>query len=573
MIDAKGLIQAIDLIEQEKGISKDAIIIALKEALEKAYRKQLGSIDDALVRADLDLKKGIIKLFQLKTVVENIEDDFLEVSLEEVKALGLSLNIGDTYQIEASPEDFQKSAAMTVKAILRQKIAEAEKSALYDIYKDKIGEMIVGQVEKIDERSAIINIGRTSVYLPSSKRIPGETFKVGDRLKLYVVDVESTTKGAQIAVSRIHEGFLRRLFEEELPEIYEGTVIIKEIAREAGLRSKVSVYSIDPNVDAAGACIGQNGSRIQKIVAQLGNAKDKEKIDIIAYSENKPLYLVESLKPAQVTGIILDENSKKATMIIADENLGTAIGRRGVNPRLASKLTGYTIEIKDLTSTTAQGLQYVTVDSLRNQEDLKKQRETLPNPTQGPNRSSASTRVHDDSFTMEDVMGPKLDDARNEKVSPETPVQETKPILPVVSQSKTVEVKMATSSSTPSSAPVRSTASAAPVKSTPEAPKITVVRTTKTLGELEKELEQQKARTPKPERFDKKKKPFKKKDRSDDKPYTPAPANNPESLNPANFMKIYDDETAEPVAATPVAEVEEAEVEVEDFDEYYEEEK
>lgn len=389
MIDTKALIQAIDLIEQEKGISKDAIVIALKEALEKAYRKQLGSIDDALVRADIDLKKGIIKLFQLKTVVENVEDDFLEISLEEVKALGLTYNIGDTYQIEASPEDFQKSAAMTVKAILRQKIAEAEKSALFGVYKDKIGEMIVGQVEKIDERSAIVNIGRTSVYLPSSKRIPGETFKVGDRIKLYVVDVESTTKGAQIAVSRIHEGFLRRLFEEELPEIYEGTVIIKDIAREAGLRSKVAVYSLDPNVDAAGACIGQNGSRIQKIVGQLGNAKDKEKIDIIAYTENLPLYLVESLKPAQVTGIIVDEVNKKATMIIADENLGTAIGRRGVNPRLATKLTGYQIEIKDLTAATSEGLKYLAVDQLRTQDDLRKQREALPNPTQGQRSSSS----------------------------------------------------------------------------------------------------------------------------------------------------------------------------------------
>jgi len=411
MIDTKALIQAIDLIEQEKGISKDAIVIALKEALEKAYRKQLGSIDDALVRADIDLKKGIIKLFQLKTVVENVEDDFLEISLEEVKALGLTYNIGDTYQIEASPEDFQKSAAMTVKAILRQKIAEAEKSALFGVYKDKIGEMIVGQVEKIDERSAIVNIGRTSVYLPSSKRIPGETFKVGDRIKLYVVDVESTTKGAQIAVSRIHEGFLRRLFEEELPEIYEGTVIIKDIAREAGLRSKVAVYSLDPNVDAAGACIGQNGSRIQKIVGQLGNAKDKEKIDIIAYTENLPLYLVESLKPAQVTGIIVDEVNKKATMIIADENLGTAIGRRGVNPRLATKLTGYQIEIKDLTAATSEGLKYLAVDQLRTQDDLRKQREALPNPTQGQRSSSSSNRVHDESFTMEDVMSPRHDEA------------------------------------------------------------------------------------------------------------------------------------------------------------------
>jgi N utilization substance protein A len=556
MIDTKALIQAIDLIEQEKGISKDSILIALKEALEKAYRKQLGSIDDALVRADIDLKKGIIKLFQLKTVVENIEDDFLEISLEEIKALGLSLQVGDTYQIEASPEDFQKSAAMTVKAILRQKIAEAEKSALYEIYKDKIGEMIVGQVEKIDERSAIVNIGRTSVYLPSSKRIPGETFKIGDRIKLYVVDVESTTKGAQIAVSRIHEGFLRRLFEEELPEIYEGTVIIKEIAREAGLRSKVSVYSLDPNVDAAGACIGQNGSRIQKIVAQLGNAKDKEKIDIIAYTENKPLYLVESLKPAQVNGIILDEAGKKATLIIADENLGTAIGRRGVNPRLASKLTGYTIEIKDLTSTTAEGLSYTSVDSLRTQDDMRRQREALPNPTQGHTSSNASNRIHDDSFTMEDVMAPKRDEPVAEKILVDTPSTVSKTVSATVSVQKPVESTPVVKKPTPIQ----------------EAPKITVVRTTKTLEELEKELDQQKARTPKPERFDKKKKPFKRKER-DDKPFTPSIGASPESLNPANFMKIYDDETTAPVApvATPV--VEETEVELEDFDEYYEEEK
>jgi N utilization substance protein A len=560
MIDVKALIQAIESLEQEKGISKESIIIALKEALEKAYRKQLGFIDDALVRADIDLKKGVIKLFQLKTVVENIEDDFLEISLEETKALGLTLNVGDSYQIEASPEDFQKSAAMTVKSILRQKIAEAEKSALYEIYKDKIGEMIVGQVEKIDERSAIVNIGRTSVYLPSSKRIPGETFKVGDRIKLYVVDVESTTKGAQIAVSRIHEGFLRRLFEEELPEIYEGTVIIKEIAREAGLRSKVSVYSLDPNVDAAGACIGQNGSRIQKIVAQLGNAKDKEKIDIIAYSDNKPLYLVESLKPAQVTGIILDEVSKKATMIIADENLGTAIGRRGVNPRLASKLTGYTIEIKDLTSTTAEGLTYATVDSLRNQDDLKKQREALPNPTQGQTQSISSNRVHDESFTMEDVMAPKRDESTFDKAGQDQPV-------------------VASSSSVTSDA--KPTEVAKPVDNVPivkkplpvaEPPKVTMVRTTKTLEELEKELDQQKARTPKPDRFDKKKKPFKRRER-DDKPQVPSIGASPESLNPANFMKIYDDETPETTAPVTPPVVEETEVELEDFDEYYEEEK
>jgi transcription termination/antitermination protein NusA len=560
MLDSKALIQAIDLIEQEKGISKEAIITALKEALEKAYRKQLGSIDDALVRADVDLAKGFIKLYQLKTVVENVEDDFLEISLEETKQLGLSLHVGDTYQIEASPEDFQKSAAMTVKAILRQKIAEAEKSALYEIYKDKIGEMIVGQVEKIDDRSAIVNIGRTSVYLPSSKRIPGETFKVGDRIKLYVVDVESTTKGAQIAVSRIHEGFLRRLFEEELPEIYDGTVVIKDIAREAGLRSKIAVYSLDPNVDAAGACIGQNGSRIQKIVAQLGNAKDKEKIDIIAYTENKPLYLVESLKPAQVNGIILDEENKKATMIIADENLGTAIGRRGVNPRLASKLTGYTIEIKDLTSAQAEGLVFQSVDSLKTEDDLRKQREALPTP-EGAVRVQVSNTKHDESYTMEDVMSPRQ----------ETPVIETHaPVIQDIAPSSQVSVA-STGESNPivqSSQPV--------VKPTPvvETPKVTVVRTTKTLEELEKELEQQKGKPMKTDRFDrdKKKKPFKKRDRSDDKPQSGSMVPSSSQLDPAQFMKIYDDES-NTEEVTPEVVSEEPEVELEDFDEYYDEEK
>lgn len=562
MIDIKALVQAIDLIEQEKGISKESIILALKEALEKAYRKQLGSIDDALVRCDIDLKKGIIKLFQLKTVVENVEDDFLEISLEEIKALGLPQLIGDTYQIEAAPEDFQKSAAMTVKAILRQKIAEAEKSALYEIYKDKIGEMIVGQVEKIDERSAIVNIGRTSVYLPSSKRIPGETFKVGDRVKLYVVDVESTTKGAQIAVSRIHEGFLRRLFEEELPEIYEGTVIIKDIAREAGLRSKVAVYSLDSNVDAAGACIGQNGSRIQKIVAQLGNAKDKEKIDIISYTENRPLYLVESLKPAQVTGIIVDEVNKKATMIIADENLGTAIGRRGVNPRLASKLTGYSIEIKDLTSATAEGLDYLRVDTLRTQEDLKKQREALPNPTEGQRSAPSEYRHHDESYTMEDVMAPKFE-LSQDKFSVDQP-SESSVSVTMNQEPPSIETK-----AQPQPLPPQPKASI-----TPEPPKVTVVRTTKTLEELEKELEQQKARTPKTDRFDKKKKPFKKRDRSDDKPHSPSIPTSSETLNPANFMKIYDDENLEvETPVTPEITTEEPEVEIEDFDEYYDEEK
>ncbi len=552
MINAKELLAAIDLIEQEKGISKASVIAALKEAMEKAYRKQLGSIDDALVRVDLDTEKGSIKLYQLKNVVENVEDDFLEISLEEIKTLGLNLNIGDVYQIEASPEDFQKSAAITVKAILRQKIAEAEKSALFEVYKDKIGEMIVGQVEKVDTRTAIINIGRTSVFLPFSKRIPGETFKVGDRVKLYVVEVVSTTKGAQISVSRAHEGFLKRLFEEELPEIYEGTVVIKDIAREAGIRSKVAVYSLDPNVDAAGACIGQNGSRIQKIVAQLGNAKDKEKIDIIAYTANTPLYIIESMKPAQVSGIILNEDAKKATIIIANEHLGTAIGRRGVNPRLATKLTGYTIDIKDAESAAQEGLAYVTVDSLRNEDYMRKQKESLGlSPSAETFVATRAKVVRDESFTMEDVLAPQKQVVEVEAVIA-APVDIVKPTA-IVTPAKVIP-------------PVPPT--------TPAAPKVIAVRTTKTLEELEKELEAQKARKPKFEKdkFDRKKKPFKKRPQES---YTPLVTPQQDSLTPNNYMKIYDDETetaVDPVTPLPEPE-EETEIALEDFDEYYDEEK
>jgi hypothetical protein len=255
-----------------------------------------------------------------------------------------------------------------------------------------------------------------------------------------------------------------------------------------------------------------------------------------------------------VTGIILDESNKKATMIIADENLGTAIGRRGVNPRLASKLTGYTIEIKDLTSTTAEGLKFATVDSLRNQDDLKKQREALPNPTQGQTQSGSINRVHDESFTMEDVMAPKRDESTFDKTGQDQPVVPS--LTSVSSDAKPVETVPVVKKPIPVAEP----------------PKVTMVRTTKTLEELEKELDQQKARTPKPDRFDKKKKPFKRRER-DDKPQVPSIGASPESLNPANFMKIYDDETPEAAAPVTTPVVEETEVELEDFDEYYEEEK
>ncbi len=566
MFKSAELLKLIEVLELEKGISKEAIIDALKEALAKAYRKHLGSIDDALVRVDINPVTGVIEVFEQKKVVETVEDDFLEISRDEIKAKGLSLNIDDFYETEVDLESFTKGTAMIVKAVFRQKIAEAEKAALYELFKDKIGEMIVGQVEKVDDRSAIINIGRTDVYLPVSKRIPGETFKVGDRVKLYVVDVESTTKGAQIAVSRTHEGFLKRVFEEELPEVYEGTVIIKAIAREAGVRSKVAVYSNDPNVDPAGACIGQNGSRIQKIVAQLGNAKEKEKIDIIAYTDNLLLYLVESMKPAQITGIILDEVNHKAMMLIQTENLGPAIGRRGVNPRLASKLTGWQIDVKDFNEAVAEGLSYQLVDQLRQEAEDKRlrelQRATLPAGSAPAQARNVVYSQQNEDFTMEDVLSPRHDEDRQEKlIADGEDVEETPSETVVNAAAKVVETQEVAS-------PVE-VVEPAPA---PVAPKVTVVRTTKTLEELEAELEAEKARKPKFEK-DFKKKPFKKRPKDNEKPIEDIPSPTGDSLNPANYMKIYDDEEAIE-EQEPVEEIEtETELDFEDFDEYYDEEK
>lgn len=567
MFKSAELLKFIEVLELEKGISKQAIIDALKEAIAKAYRKQLGSIDDALVRVEINPVTGVIQVFEQRQVVETIEDDFLEIGFEEVKAKGLSLNVGDFFETEVNLEEFSKGAAMIVKAVFRQKIAEAEKAALYELFKDKIGEMIVGQVEKIDERSAIINIGRTDVYLPASKRIPGEIFRVGDRIKLYVVDVESTTKGAQIAVSRTHEGFLKRVFEEELPEVYEGTVIIKAIAREAGVRSKVAVYSNDPNVDPAGACIGQNGSRIQKIVAQLGNAKDKEKIDIIAYTENVPLYLVESMKPAQITGIWMDDANKKAIMVIQNENLGPAIGRRGVNPRLASKLTGWQIDVKDLDAANAEGLPYQLVDQLRTAAEDKRQRDlqraTLPAGSVPAQARNVVYSRQDEGFTMEDVLSPRHSDDHQEKLRADTGDQDE---IPLESTPETVAQPVGQPPVAPAPAPK-------PVDVPPPQPKITVVRTTKTLEELEAELEAEKARKP---RFDKekdKKKVFKKRPKDFDKPNDDIPVSTGETLNPANYMKIYDDEETTETEPVEEVDVDETELDFEDFDEYYDEEK
>ena len=374
-MNAIDFLAALEEIEASKGISKETILQMLEESLIKAYRKQLGG-DDADVRVVIDLARGIIEMYQVKQVVEEVEDDFLQISVQDANALDSSKKYkdGDEFFIYASIDELRKATAMSVKSMLKQKFAEAEKSILYETFKDKIGTIITGKVEKVDERGISVNIVKTSVYLPKKELIGDEKFIVGETIKIYVDNVASGTKGAHILVSRAKEGFLKCLFMEEIHEIYDGTIQIKGIAREAGERSKIAVYSQDPKIDPAGACIGPNGSRIQKIVSQLGNGGiGKEKIDIIAYSDNAALYIMEALKPAHALGIALNEEEKTATVVVKDDSLSLAIGRRGVNVRLAVKLTGFNIDVKTETQAIEEGFEYVSFEEIQAEEEKKKE--------------------------------------------------------------------------------------------------------------------------------------------------------------------------------------------------------
>ncbi|MCB9498076.1 MAG: transcription termination/antitermination protein NusA [Erysipelotrichaceae bacterium] len=489
-INAKEFREALNQIEINRGISKDVIVQSLKEAMIKGYRKELGG-DDALVEVNIDPEEGIIEMFQIKNIVAEVQDDFLEVDEKEAKAVckdGQSFIKDEKLYIPASIDELRKATAMSIKSILRQKFAEAEKDVLFEAFKDKINTMITGRVEKIDERGASINIGRTSVYLPRKQMIGDEHFQAGDQIRLFVSDVASDIKGAHIVVSRSNEGFLRCLFNEEIREIYDGTIVIKGIAREAGERSKVAVYSQNPDVDPAGACIGQNGSRIQKIVSQLGNGSTKEKIDIIAFSENSGLFIMESLKPAHVAGIIYDEEAKTATAIVKDDSLSLAIGRRGVNVRLAVRLTGYNIDIKTETDAISNGLVYQSFEQLQ-AEEVEHQKQLIAEMKAAQAQVVASSedvlpglpegyvapqaRVYKDEEENNDL---------NEALELESEKEETNVVAPQMEEVKE-EQPVAVQETVVAPTPVKEEVAPEVVE------EVRTVKTTTTLSDLEKTLE------------------------------------------------------------------------------------
>ncbi|AGT31574.1 transcription elongation factor NusA [Geobacillus genomosp. 3] len=344
------LLEALADLMREKGISKEVIMEAIEAALVSAYKRNFGQAQN--VRVDLNMDTGTIRVLARKDVVEEVTDPRLEISLEEAQRLNPNYQIGDVVELEVTPRDFGRIAAQTAKQVVTQRVREAERSIIYSEFVDREDDIMTGIVQRIDPRFVYVSLGKAEALLPANEQMPNETYKPHDRLKVYITKVEKTTKGPQIFVSRTHPGLLKRLFELEVPEIYDGTVEIKSIAREAGDRSKISVHSDNPEVDPVGACVGPKGQRVQAIVDELNG----EKIDIVRWSADPVEFVANALSPAKVLRVIVNEEQRATTVIVPDYQLSLAIGKRGQNARLAAKLTGWKIDIKSESEAREMGI-------------------------------------------------------------------------------------------------------------------------------------------------------------------------------------------------------------------------
>ncbi len=347
-IGAGNLNEVFEELEREKGISKDVVVSSLCDAMVAAYKKHLRIKEIENVEAFLDEQSGEIGIFKGKIVVESVEDEDNEISLAEAKEIDEAVELGDEVKLEVTPEQFGRIAAQAANQVLTQRIREAERNLVLNEFLDKKGTLITGIIQKIDDRrNVIVNIGKTDAIMPRKEQIPGEYYKPGNRIRVFVLNVKETTRLPQVIVSHGHAEIVRELFELEVPEIEDGIVEIKSISREAGYRTKIAVWSNDPEVDSVGACIGPRGSRIQTIVGELKN----EKIDIVRYSEDPVEYIVNALSPARVVSVDVmadDEFAHEAMVVVPDDQLSLAIGREGQNVRLAHKLTGWKIDIKSV---------------------------------------------------------------------------------------------------------------------------------------------------------------------------------------------------------------------------------
>ena len=385
-MDVKEFKHAIEVLKQEKGIDEDTIYEAMELALTSAYKKNYNSL--ANVRVDINRETGEIRVFSYKTVVDRNEEDKykkfsdidfsnlsddddddgdepvlpfvfderIHLTQEDARKIVPDLQIGETIEEEVTPKDFGRVAAATAKQVVVQKIREAERNVIINEFGEKQDEMITGIVEMEDVRNYYINLGRTQGILPKSETIPGEEIKMGSSIKVYVSKVEAGSKGPLILLSRTHYGFVKRLFELEIPEINEGIILIYSVAREAGVRTKVAVYSENPNVDPVGSCIGEKGSRINNIIKELNG----EKIDVIPYDNDPARFIENALSPAKdVHVFITDEKKREAYVVVNDENLSLAIGKKGLNVKLAARLTHYKIDVKTMDQAREDGINIV----------------------------------------------------------------------------------------------------------------------------------------------------------------------------------------------------------------------
>ena len=340
-IDNKELILALEELEKEKGIKKEYVLESIETALVTAYKRNFDALEN--VKVDIDHNTGATHIYSIKEVMERANDDALEISLEDAHKINKDLKIGDSVEVEIVPKDFGRIAAQTAKQVIIQKIREASRDVLYTEFNNRKGEIVSGIIQKADKNIVIMDLGKLEGIMLAKEKMPTETYRVNDKIRAYVLNVERGLKGSpQVTVSRAHADFVRKLFELEIPEIYEGLIEIKSISRDPGSRTKVSVYSANQNIDPVGSCVGQKGIRIQNIINELHG----EKIDVIEWYPDPALYISAALLPAQVMAVDVNEEEKFAQVIVPDDQLSLAIGKAGQNARLAAKLTNWKIDIK-----------------------------------------------------------------------------------------------------------------------------------------------------------------------------------------------------------------------------------
>ncbi|MBR2214916.1 MAG: transcription termination/antitermination protein NusA [Selenomonadaceae bacterium] len=338
----QGFLVALQELGQEKGIAPEVLFDAIEAALISAYKRNFASAQN--VKVTLDRVTGDYHVYAVKTVVENVTNDILEIGIGQARTIDPEVELGSSVNIEVTPANFGRIAAQTAKQVVVQRVREAERGIIYETFVSREGDIITGTVQRLENRNVLIDLGKTEAVLAPAEQIPGETYVHGKKIKAYVTEVKKTNKGPQVVLSRTHPNLVRRLFELEVPELQEGVVEIKAVAREPGSRSKIAVYSESPDIDPLGACLGQKGLRVQAVVDELGS----EKIDIVKWNPDSAKYIANALSPCAVVSVAVNEAEKVSRVIVPDDKLSLGIGKEGQNARLAAKLTGWKIDIKSV---------------------------------------------------------------------------------------------------------------------------------------------------------------------------------------------------------------------------------